>query len=735
MSSSERRSSSSSLSSSNEEAGARSRTSSSSSLSSDASASKKKKRYKASERRVSNEMAERMSLSSINDDEEEEDVLVAPAEDIEPEELPPRKTGSKAVSKKKKEPRNPPLKKGRGRKASKKDEDSGSEEGEISEEEEKEFDDGLDEDLIGDEEDRNNLENLTEREREEELFKRAETRENLKKRFEIQKKLKQQHQQKRELKAAEKDSDSEGLLQDDEDSLDEVDNIDKIHTSVLLSEEEEEPVRTFDHKERSFDRRKNLDALKYDKKSNALSELKAKRQEKEQKKKDAQEKEALKESDSETTDWSSKKRLKASEIYSDDSDSSDGSPSRRQSRSPEVHSRSSRSSSSSSSSGSSGDDSETERFHSKKTQRFIELQDDLEPIRLSRHKLERFVHLPFFKKTVLGCFVRIGIGQHMGKSVYRCVEIVDVCETAKVYSVGRERTNCGLRLKFGKQERVFRLEFISNQPWTPTEFSKWKETCMENSMTLPTREFVKDKHSEISKAMRYEFTNDDVDKIVAQKTRFHRHPVNYAMNKARLMKDKEIALAEGREEDASAIEKRLADLEERAEELDKKRTSSISTVSLINDRNRKDNVRKAEEAINNEIRFKKQHGGEAPNPFRRHKCNPRMVTKHKDGTFDDSLPLSDNAKENGNVKERTVQDTTIIAGPTPSKKRKHESKKEKTDLFDAHNFDIEIDVDTTLGPSNPVNVNLKPVSLAQKDTGPAKRSLNLDDYKKRRGLI
>lgn len=42
--------------------------------------------------------------------------------------------------------------------------------------------------------------------------------------------------------------------------------------------------------------------------------------------------------------------------------------------------------------------------------------------RLSRYKLAQFVHAPFFNKTVIGCFVRIGIGQNAGKSVYR-VEI------------------------------------------------------------------------------------------------------------------------------------------------------------------------------------------------------------------------------------------------------------------------------------------------------------------------
>jgi len=56
------------------------------------------------------------------------------------------------------------------------------------------------------------------------------------------------------------------------------------------------------------------------------------------------------------------------------------------------------------------------------------------------------------------------------------------------------------------------------------------------------------------------------------------------------------------------------------------------------------------------------------------------------------------------------------------------------DLFNAHDFDITIDLEVAM-PNTPVNVNLKPVSNdIKKDTGP-KKSLNLADYKKKRGLI
>ena len=46
---------------------------------------------------------------------------------------------------------------------------------------------------------------------------------------------------------------------------------------------------------------------------------------------------------------------------------------------------------------------------------------------------------------------------------------------------------------------------------------------------------------------------------------------------------------------------RLAELEERAEDLDRKRTSTIASIALINDRNRKNNILRAEKAIKTEV--------------------------------------------------------------------------------------------------------------------------------------
>jgi RNA polymerase-associated protein RTF1 len=131
-------------------------------------------------------------------------------------------------------------------------------------------------------------------------------------------------------------------------------------------------------------------------------------------------------------------------------------------------------------------------FHFRKKALNVTCKEDLEKIRLSRFKVDKFVHLPVFKKTVVGCFVRIGIGTNPEKNIpmYRVAEITDVCETAKVYDVMKSRTNIGLRLKHGKMSKVFRAQFISNQSFTESEFLKWKQTCSTEHVDLPTFKHV-----------------------------------------------------------------------------------------------------------------------------------------------------------------------------------------------------------------------------------------------------
>merc|ERR1719336_3140668 len=288
-----------------------------------------------------------------------------------------------------------------------------------------------------------------------------------------------------------------------------------------------------------------------------------------------------------------KQKSKAADIYSSSSDS-DANEERRRSSS------SSSSSSSGSASESSGE-SDTERHSSKKVVKKatnVETKGDLEKIRISRFKLDKFVHLPIFKKTVVGCFVRISIGNNPEKGpMYRAAEILDVCETAKVYEVIKNRTNIGLKVRHGKDTKVFRMNFVSNSSFTESEFNKLLEACKYANLDLPMKSHVEEKQKSIQYAMDYKFSNADVDKMLASKEKFSKGPKIFAVYKAKLQRDKINAQNMGDTKQVEELEQKLSELEERAEDLDKRRCGTLSNITFINDRNRKLNIQRAEAGI------------------------------------------------------------------------------------------------------------------------------------------
>ena len=70
--------------------------------------------------------------------------------------------------------------------------------------------------------------------------------------------------------------------------------------------------------------------------------------------------------------------------------------------------------------------------------RKIETKDDLKKAKISRFRMAQWLHMPWFKRTVVGCFVRvnIGAGEQLGKITYRIAEIRDVSESSKIYNLG-----------------------------------------------------------------------------------------------------------------------------------------------------------------------------------------------------------------------------------------------------------------------------------------------------------
>lgn len=593
--------------------------------------------------------------------------------------------------------------------------DSNSSDSEVDLDEE--FDDGLDENMIGDEEDRARLEQMTEKEREQEIYNRIEKREVLRTRFEIEKKLKlakKKDQQKRKEKEGDKPKEKkQPVLTDRKKTLEE--RAGKTDKFAALKAKRENKIRLAEEER-----------------------LKKEKQEEEKRRK-KEEKERSAESDSDAEDSKAKHKLKASEVYSDSDDS--GSDSDKSTKSEKSTRRRSSSSSSSSSSGSDSDSGRSNDSYRSRDERpkTVTSKEDLEKIRLSRHKMERFVHLPIFSKAIIGCYVRIGIGSNQGRPVYRVAEITEVCETAKIYQLGNTRTNKGLRLKHGSHERVFRLEFVSNSVFSDSEYNKWVEDCAAHGTPLPLMEHVIQKQKDIQDLLYYQFSSEDIDKMVEEKARFNNNPTNFAVAKTLLMKEKDMAQQKGDEDTVEKLNGQIADLDEKASSLDKRRTQTIASISYINERNRKNNVEKAERAIMAEIAAKK--GMKVEDPFTRRSTRPTMVTKTKEPEVVSSemlIRLEHERKIKQEEEKKKKEEEAAKRKQEDEKKKDDERKRvQAEDLFAAHDFDVKIDLDVSM----PATAPLAPKATIGNATNGSsigtapKRSLNLEEYKKKKGLI
>ncbi|KAM3968884.1 RNA polymerase-associated protein Rtf1 [Aphomia sociella] len=628
---------------------------------------------------------------------------------------------------------------------------------------EEEFDDGYDENLMGDEEDRKRLAAMSEKEREQEIFKRIERRDLMKTRWEIERKLRlakrtaaersaspgeiarrRDARKRRKQMRASRQKEKERQRQEKRDTEEEqpkepeVEKDDTPPSPGEILDDSKDAESSERAASPAFgaktERKRNVD----DRRQNAMAALRAQRdaratrdehnrQRRRQQDDAAQQQDE--DADAEIIGGTSKQsvKLKASDIYSDDS-GSDSEDNKSQGR---------RSSTSSSSSGGEEEEKKREEVEIK----YADTRDQINKLRLSRFKLERLVHLPFFARVVNGCYVRIGIGNNNGNPVYRVAEIIDVYETAKVYNLGGTRTNKGLKLRHGTQDRVFRLEFVSNQEFTDSEFQKWHKAIKEANKKPPTMDFVRSKIGEVKEALMYEFKEEDIEKIVQEKERFRAYPTNYAMKKTQLMKERDVAQLRGDDELVMDLNAKIQELEDRANQLDKTRTSSIQSISYINNRNRKLNVETAEKAIMEEVKANK--GKKADDPFTRRHTKPVMNFKSHQGNRSQELFRNEESdaaaqkqKEHDERVDKERQDMQRLVSMQPQEdKTKPRDKPSSTDnasLYSLHDFDINIELDLPVAKA--VTTQPKQLTTKVKETGP-KRSLNLEEYKKRHGLI
>lgn len=122
-------------------------------------------------------------------------------------------------------------------------------------------------------------------------------------------------------------------------------------------------------------------------------------------------------------------------------------------------------------------------------------------------------------------------------------------------------------------------------------------------------------------------------------------------------------------------------------------------------------------------------------PFQRRKELPSLIHIKKKPVQDKVEPSKDEIKKD---EELSAKVETEAKTNVDNEKRKSSENNKGNDLFQAHNFDITIDISGSAFPTSQIqqsSFSLPSSNLASSGSAITRRALNLDDYKRKKGLI
>nr|XP_017011739.2 RNA polymerase-associated protein Rtf1 [Drosophila takahashii] len=284
-----------------------------------------------------------------------------------------------------------------------------------------------------------------------------------------------------------------------------------------LARERRASSKDFALKERSQTRRHNLDDQRAGgQKSRAFERLMSVRNNKLAKEKNSKDSVGQ-------TEVIPKIKLKASEIYSDDS-----------STSSEV------------------DDPQ----EAAGDEPCVTTREELSRAVITRKRLLDILDTPILKETAVGCFVRQNVGQ-----CYSVYQIEDLLPSDQDYQVDGKRTNMIMSLKCGSERRTGRMDVVSNQPIESKEFFLWLAAHKRDNHLLPTLVDVAKKQRDLKKASEYSFTEADVEKMIQTKGTVGQKQ-RAAYKKVCLITERDMAVGMNDVEKVDRLEQEIREIDE-----------------------------------------------------------------------------------------------------------------------------------------------------------------------------
>ncbi|KAF4999095.1 hypothetical protein FGRMN_2710 [Fusarium graminum] len=140
---------------------------------------------------------------------------------------------------------------------------------------------------------------------------------------------------------------------------------------------------------------------------------------------------------------------------------------------------------------------------------------DYDRVRLGRNEFAQVCFTPGFEEAITGCYIRIALGPHpeTGIEQYR-MAVIRGFATSRPYALqgpnGAFVTDQYVKAAHGKAVKEFPFIAASSGKFTDSELNRYKVTCHNEGVTLPTKAFLMDKVDEINKLINHSWTTEDI---------------------------------------------------------------------------------------------------------------------------------------------------------------------------------------------------------------------------------
>lgn len=280
--------------------------------------------------------------------------------------------------------------------------------------------------------------------------------------------------------------------------------------------------------------------------------------------------------------------------------------------------------------------------------------EDIMKIKIGRSILHKYCFYSDFNDTIIDTYgkINLGVDKRTKRPIYRMVQIIDIKNHPnKPYNLPGFKTDIYLLVSQNKnQQKEFPINIFSDSPVTREEFDRYKFELSKTNEEFPYVDDVNEKYEQLQHLLNRGVSDKDVNEMIERKKKLKGNiqAFDAVFEKTKILDKLTIAQQQNNLESVKKLNEELKRLEDVliSQTQQNNNSKSLSTMSKVNERNRKlnqENIRKAELKSSHLKKMADQSESNG-DPFSRLKTQTRVF--YQDLLNQENAKAIDEAKSN-----------------------------------------------------------------------------------------